>query len=298
MRRARAAALALAASLAGAGVDPCAAQGLLSEHGVTAQTIAGTTITVEYYRPVARGRDSLFGKVVTWGEHWTPGANWATTVDVDHDVRVNGALLPKGKYALWAVVQPDRWTVELRRQWHKFHVPPPADSGDVQLRLTVRPDSGPPTEVLTFDFPTVRPAAATLRFRWGTVAMSLELTAVAPALALLRAPGDAAPYLGRYQLHLLAADSTTPRRQLQMDILQSGDTLRWHDAEGPEAERRDFILSPAGRDEFTPARRAADGQYWADSGRVVSFTLQGGRATRVEVQEKDGGTASRGTRIP
>ena len=39
---------------------------------------------------MARGRDSLFGKVVTWGEHWTPGANWATTIDVDHDIRLNG----------------------------------------------------------------------------------------------------------------------------------------------------------------------------------------------------------------
>ena len=169
VRAATTAAVAVAAGLANGSARPCAAQGLLSEHAVAAQTIAGTTITVEYYRPAARGRDPLFGKVVTWGEHWTPGANWATTVDVDHDVRVNGSLLPKGKYALWTVVQPDRWTVELRRQWHKFHVPPPTDSSDVQLRLTVRSDSGPATELLTFDFPAVRPAATMLRLRWGTV---------------------------------------------------------------------------------------------------------------------------------
>jgi hypothetical protein len=165
---------------AGGTAGPCAAQRMLSEHAVVAQTIAGTTITVEYYRPQGRGRDSLFGKVVTWGSHWTPGANWATTVDVNHDVRVNGARLPKGKYALWAVVEPDHWTVELRRQWHKFHVPPPSDSSDVQLRLTARPETGPATEVLTFDFPAVGPAAATLRFRWGTVVVPLEISLAAP----------------------------------------------------------------------------------------------------------------------
>src|SRR6476660_3150404 len=142
MNRRAASAVALAAGLAGTGARPCAAQGMLSEHAVAAQTVAGTTITVEYYRPLARGRDPLFGKVVTWGEHWTPGANWATTIDVDHDVRVNGSLLPRGKYALWTVVQLDRWSVELRRQWHKFHLPPPTGSSDVQLRLTVRSDSG------------------------------------------------------------------------------------------------------------------------------------------------------------
>jgi hypothetical protein len=179
LRAAAALPLALTLTPASAAVWPCAAQQMLSEHAATAQTVAGTTITVEYYRPQARGRDPLFGKVVTWGEHWTPGANWATTLEVDHDVGVNGARLPQGKYALWTVVQPDQWTVELRRQWHKFHVPPPTDSNDVQLRLTVKPENGPHTEMLTFDFPTVRPAATTLRFRWGTVVVQLEITVAA-----------------------------------------------------------------------------------------------------------------------
>jgi hypothetical protein len=89
---------------------------------------------------------------------------------------MNGAPLPKGKYALWTVVQPGQWTVELRRQWHKFHVPPPSDSSEVQLRLTVRPESGPQTEILTFDFPAVGPTATTLRFRWGTVVVPLEIS--------------------------------------------------------------------------------------------------------------------------
>ncbi len=57
-----------------------------------------------------------------------------------------------------------------------MRVPPPTDSSDVQLRLTVRPDSGPQTETLTVDFPAVRPAATTLRFRWGTVVVPLEIT--------------------------------------------------------------------------------------------------------------------------
>jgi Protein of unknown function (DUF2911) len=289
--------LALAGGVACLAAQPCAAQGMLSEHAVAAQTVAGTTITIEYYRPLARGRDSLFGKVVTWGEHWTPGANWATTIDVDHDVRLDGVLLPKGKYAIWTVVQPDRWTVELHRQWHKFHVPPPSDTGDIQLRLTARPETGSFTEVLTFDFPIVRPAATTLRFRWGTVAVSLEVAVIAPKLTLLGSPAAGAPYLGRYDVQVLGGDSTTTRRRLQVDILASSDTLRWHDADGPEAERRDFLLSPAGRNRFALARRAADGQYWLDSGSVVAFTMEEGRARSFEVQQRDGGTGSRGTRV-
>lgn len=66
-----------------------------SELGVIAQTIDGTTISVEYSRPQARGRDPVFGGIVHWGELWTPGANWATTVEVSKDVRLNGHDLPK-----------------------------------------------------------------------------------------------------------------------------------------------------------------------------------------------------------
>ncbi|HEX3275783.1 MAG TPA: DUF2911 domain-containing protein [Gemmatimonadales bacterium] len=272
------------------------AQGRLSEHAVAAQTIAGTTITVEYYRPVARGRDSLFGGVVTWGEHWTPGANWATTLEVDHDVRVNGARLPQGKYGLWTVVRPDQWTVEFHPRWRKFHLPPP-DSGDALLHFTVRPDSGPPVEVLTFDFPEVRPAATTLRFRWGRVIVPLTIEAIPPPVALLRAPADAAPYLGRYDLRIVMDAPGVTRRRVLVDIVQSGDTLRWRDADGPADERREFILSPADEDEFSRARRSPSGEYWPDQGTAVAFTMKGGRATGFEVRLENGGTASRATRV-
>jgi hypothetical protein len=295
VRRAAAAAALAVGTLAGtrAGV----AQGRLSEHAVAAQTIANTTVTVEYYRPVARGRDSLFGKVVTWGEHWTPGANWATTLETDRAVRIDGHLLPKGKYAVWTVVRPERWQVELHRTWRKFHVPLPSDSTDEQLRFDVTPTSGPAVEVLTFDFPEVRPAATTLRLRWGTVVVSLPIAAIPPPLALLPAGTDVIPYLGRYDSRIMRGEMDRGRRRRQVEVVRAGDTLRVRDTDGPAAERRDFVLSPAGEaHEFRASRRAADGQYWPESGAVVTFTLKDGRATGFEVEAEDGGTAERAGR--
>jgi hypothetical protein len=152
---------------------PSAAQVKKSKRGSVGQTVAGTTITVEYSRPKARGR-TLFGGVVKWGERWTPGADWATTLETDRDVTVEGQRLPKGKYGVWTMVQPDRWTVSLHREWHRFHTSRP-DSTDEALRVAVRPDSGPPVELLTFDFPEVDSTGATLRFRWGTVMVPLRI---------------------------------------------------------------------------------------------------------------------------
>jgi hypothetical protein len=287
--------LTLAVGMAGA--RPGAAQGRLSEHAVTAQTIANATITVEYYRPVARGRDSLFGRVVTWGEHWTPGANWATTLETDRDIRLNGHLLPKGKYAIWTVVRPGRWQVELHRTWRKFHVPPPSDSADEQLRFDVTPATGPAVEVLTFDFPEVRPAATTLRLRWGTVVVSLPIAAIPPPLTLLPPGTDVSPYLGRYDSRILRGDIDGGRRQRAVEVLRAGDTLRVRDTGGTAAERRDFVLSPAGEaHEFRASRRAADGQYWPEAGSIVRFTLKDGRATGYEVESEDGGSGERAER--
>jgi hypothetical protein len=274
---------------------PGVAQVRLSERAVTAQTIAGTTVTIEYSRPVARGRENLFGGVVAWGEHWTPGADWATTVEVDHDVRVEGRLLPRGKYSLWTVVRPDTWTVAFHRRSRIFHTAPP-DTTDQQLRLEVPAGRGPPTEVLTFDFPEIRTGGTTLRFRWGTVVVPVRFHAIPPPLRMVASRAVRTRYPGRYDLEILPGNrGITPGRRL-IDITEEGDTLHWRDADGPEAERRDFILSPAGEDEFIRARRNASGEYWSDPGIVVAFNLEGNRAAGYEVQAEDGTVVARATR--
>lgn len=276
-------------------VTPCAAQTRLSEHGLVAQTVGGTTVTVEYYRPVARGRTDLFGGVVTWGEDWTPGANWATTIDVDHELRLEGTLLPKGKYSLWAIVRPDAWTIELHRRVHLFHLARP-DSTDLQLRTSVRTDSGPHTEILTFDFPQVGLGETTLRLRWGTMVVPIHFTMIAPPLRLLASAEERARYVGRYDVVISPPDGSPPRQRV-VDIADVADTLRWLDVEQGPAGRREFLLSPAGPDDaFTRAVRTPDGQFWREAGLTLTFTMMNGRPEGFEVQIDDGSVLARGKR--
>ena len=62
---------------------------------------------------------------------------------------------------------------------------------------------------------------------------------------------------------------------------------------------REFIFSPSpgSDDELTRAQRAADGQWWAESGIVAAFTIVSGRATGFEMRIEDGTRVSRGTRV-
>lgn len=153
---------------------PAPAQVMASEHATVSQRVDGTIITVEYYRPQRRGRDHVIGNVVKWGSTWTPGANWATTIEVNRDVHIDGQAVPKGKYSIWMIPQPDQWTVILSSAWKRFHVQGP-DSTASQIRFTVKPEQGPVTDVLTFTFPAVDKDTATLLLQWDTAAVPLHI---------------------------------------------------------------------------------------------------------------------------
>src|SRR5689334_19977538 len=117
------------------------AQALASPFSTISQKIDSTTITLEYYRPSVRGRE-VFGRLVRWGQVWTPGANWATTLEVDRDVKIEGQPLPRGKYSIWMIpaAKPQPWTVVFNRSARRFHVVRP-DSTEDQLRVQIAADS-------------------------------------------------------------------------------------------------------------------------------------------------------------
>ena len=144
----------------------------LSQHGSVSQQIAGTRVTIDYNRPVARGR-TLFGALVSWGEVWNPGADNATSITLSTGLKVNGQALAAGSYTVWAQPQPDRWTIIFSRAYPAFHTPYPA--GQDALRVTAVPRTGPHMETLAFYFPVVDGRHAELVLHWGTVVVPLQL---------------------------------------------------------------------------------------------------------------------------
>jgi hypothetical protein len=143
-----------------------------SQHGSVSQRVNETTITVEYNRPVARGRE-LFGKLVPFGRIWCPGADDATTVEVSTGVKVDGQDLPAGKYSLWTEPQPDEWTVMINKRHAVWHTRYP--EGQDALRLQVKPRIGSHMETLAFYFPAVDGKKAELVLHWGTVVVPLTI---------------------------------------------------------------------------------------------------------------------------
>ena len=59
-------------------------------------------ITIDYGQPHARGR-TIFGGLVPHDTVWRLGANWATRLILDFDVRFGDLDVPRGEYTLFMV---------------------------------------------------------------------------------------------------------------------------------------------------------------------------------------------------
>ena len=254
------------------------AQQLASPFGTVSQRVDSTVMTVEYYRPSMRGR-AIFGRLVRWGDLWTPGANWATTLEVNRDVVLEGQPLPAGKYSLWMIPGPDSWIVTLSRAARRFHVQKPGPE-DEQLRVTVRPDSGPPVELLAFSFPEVTREGATLLFSWAATRIPLHLQIRSSRPAILAAHPWAG-YAGVYELR--GTDGSGPVRY---EVIERGNGLWVRTV--PEAVEEgldtEFDLVPASGDSFHPHQYKNGRVVGLEADELIVFRFEGAQASGFEVR--------------
>jgi hypothetical protein len=144
-----------------------------SQHGTVSQTVNTTTISLEYDRPVLRGR-SVFGDILDYDAVWTPGANRATWIDFSAPVRVQGEELPAGRYGVWTIPhQGGPWEWIFVREWDSHHSFFPMETEALRVRAT--PEAGAHMEVLAFYFPVVGPYQTMLRFHWGEIVVPLAI---------------------------------------------------------------------------------------------------------------------------
>jgi hypothetical protein len=74
----------------------------LSVRDTTRATIGAATFTVDYGRPLARGR-TLVGGVIPYNSVWRTGANAATQLTTSAPITLAGIAMPAGRYTLWTV---------------------------------------------------------------------------------------------------------------------------------------------------------------------------------------------------
>lgn len=295
MFRLRVAALLLAPLLAIPA--PAAAQIRASEVGSVSQMIDGTKLTITYSRPRTRGRDPLFGTPAAhWGETWTPGANWATTLEVSKDVTLNNIPVPKGKYSVWMILQEQGdWTTVLDSKFHRFHMQPP-DSTVKAIRIPTPIDQASFVDVLTWSMPELRVNGGTIAMQWGTTRATLKLT-VQPTLVVELAESIARPYLGKYSFAW--SDAPAGAKPMQFTLTYEGGVLKGEFAPTVDWMGK-FAMIRVGQDYFAPGLYDRHGEIYEvlRPDMVFSFTRVGGRPETFEVRGEDDALMASGKRLP
>jgi len=100
-------------------------------------TLATGKVTIDYSSPAVKER-VIWGDLVPYGKMWRTGANEATTIMLEKDMKVGGKLIPAGKYALFTIPGKDEWTIILNSEWDQWGAYNYEESKDVH-RFTVKP---------------------------------------------------------------------------------------------------------------------------------------------------------------
>lgn len=111
-------------------------------------TINNVQILATYSQPSVKGR-KVWGRLVKYNKVWRTGANEATKISFDKDVKIEGNLLKAGEYSLFTI--PNKtgdWTIifnQRAKQWGSFNYKKAEDV----LRVQVKTEENEHTEKLT-----------------------------------------------------------------------------------------------------------------------------------------------------
>jgi len=129
---------------------------------------------VIYSRPLKNNRN-IFGELVEYNTVWRLGANEATEIEFFKDVKINGKKVAKGRYTIFAIVNPEQWTVILNKDtdvWGAFKYDEKKDV--VRVNLPVQ-KSTEPVEAFTMSF-TKTASGIELLTAWDNVMVSLPIS--------------------------------------------------------------------------------------------------------------------------
>lgn len=138
------------------------------------QRVGLTDIEIVYSRPGVKGRP-IFGGIVPFGQVWRTGANQATKITFSTAVKLNGAEIPAGTYALFTIPGEKEWTLIVSKTANQFGAFQYDEKQDL-VRVKATPVKlAEPVETFTMDINDIRDESATLNLVWEKTRVPVKL---------------------------------------------------------------------------------------------------------------------------
>ena len=138
----------------------------------TTMTLGGQNVTIEYNAPSARGR-KVEGGLVPYGQVWRLGADSATTLTTDANLKIGDLSVPKGVYTLYIAASEGGWKLVVNKQKGQWGTEynEPQDLGRVAMKLT---KLSAPVETLKITLKSSG-SQGMLEIEWGTTQASVAI---------------------------------------------------------------------------------------------------------------------------
>ena len=140
-------------------------------------TIGLTEFELNYSRPSMKDR-TIFAAdgLVPYGKIWRTGANDATTIEFDRDIKFGGKDVDAGTYAIYTIPNEEEWTVMLYSDLELGGYVANYDESNEVLRTTVDATQVDVTfETFTIGFGDLRAESATLQMYWENTWVSVPI---------------------------------------------------------------------------------------------------------------------------
>ncbi|MGZ5189532.1 MAG: DUF2911 domain-containing protein [Flavisolibacter sp.] len=128
---------------------------------------------VIYSRP-QRDNRAIFGELIEYDKVWRLGANEATEIEFYKDVVIGGKKLVKGRYTIYAIPTPIKWTMIINKDtdsWGAFIYDEKKDvvRTDVNVQTLTTP-----VDIFSMSFSTAN-KGANLNISWDSVSVNLPI---------------------------------------------------------------------------------------------------------------------------
>ena len=146
------------------------------------QVVGLTDVTLEYSRPMMRGR-TIFGDLVPYDKIWRTGANARTKITFGTDVMIEGDTLKKGSYAIFTKPSADSWDVYFYTDYAGGGAPQTLDESKVALKTSVKVQPMPmPIDTFTMSFDDLSSDSGTLGIMWENVYVGVKFNVPTDAI--------------------------------------------------------------------------------------------------------------------
>jgi hypothetical protein len=139
-------------------------------------TLNGKAITVDYCAPSLKGRQ--IGKdIVPYDKVWRTGANTATTLKTETNLRIGNLSVPAGTYTLYTLPSAQGWKLIVNKQTGQWGTVfnEAQDLGRVEMRQVAM--TSPPVETFKITFENTEGNKTELHLIWGNTNVFVPIAA-------------------------------------------------------------------------------------------------------------------------